>query len=184
MCSPRRRKSRDLIPTRLKPDYKIGRCCSSIRHAYLMTNRRLVSTVIMIMCPIDRFMSTWKLLFQCSISAYWSSVIQASCHQNITFSRHDSTDKMAHFELSNYQSNDIYGYSEMTNSHNTIFLVFYCFVLLMNILWYSLLSTQRPSMFKLSYHNTRNNAIKSIIWRIVWDFIFWKCINPKTLLEN
>ena len=41
-----------------------------------------------------------------------------------------------------------------------------------------------PSMFKLSYHNTRNNSIKSIIWRIVWDFIFWKCINSKTLLEN
>jgi hypothetical protein len=157
--SPRRRKSRDLIPTRLKPDNKIDRCCSSIRHAYLMTNGRLVSTVNRIMCPIDRFMSTWKLLFQCSISAYWSSVIQASCHQNITFSRHDSPDKMAHFELSNnqsltYHSNDIYGYGEMTNSHKTIFLVFYCSVLLMNFLWYSLLSTQRPSLFKLSYHKT------------------------------
>ena len=82
-----------------------------------------------------------------------TSIVSSKYH----FSRHDSPDKMAHFELSNnqsltYHSNDIYGYGEMTNSHKTIFLVFYCSVLLMNFLWYSLLSTQRPSLFKLSYH--------------------------------
>ena len=41
-----------------------------------------------------------------------------------------------------------------------------------------------PSMFKLSYHNTRNNAIKSIIWRIVWDFIFLEMYQPQNLIRK